>query len=694
MADHPASQQPHAPDTRERFQNRSREGSDGRGDRVAQWIERVDDLSRDTRPLPSRRAQVHALETPSSSQDIESRPVTLPQFPGQARLRDAQPYAPFPSSHSPQAGLSRVPGSHSIGEWSAHVPAGSPWSSSSEALSQRGSYSLTGPRKSHRNTESIPLQDVKGPVRTEQSSSNHDATDLPLGVRPAIPQRSPHRPSLGNNSTTHRPYSDRKQSSFMDAGTNSVPSQVPAPLRSAPRPVSVDSTGKVSDTSSHARQPSPQGSTSYSAPSAPPLPRRNPHRGATSAVTASTSRHEQPGLSGPKGSGKASARSVPPSAVHKGSQNGSMSQAKRPSATSPASPTPFGAVHPSNPGHESTPITRNTLRTQASRLQNGPQATMTGREADSGGSSAGSTVTSSNPSSYPSTVGHKSSGSERTKTSTSSISSMKERKEAMESLKCIRNDVMVNYLYQQALTRSYVSALDLWQGIVLKERRGKYSCCPPQLSIFENGLLDNVKKMNVCCAMTVSTPVTRTILESTAYVELDHVPMPNGLQVQVLKTMSDLPRCQIHHFAAFLEDLMILVVWDDDPEHLLQRAENLEAKFVRMIWGERGEQAEGDEKDDPKALEDGATEVVDPATLEEGTAGQEERPVMFVSSIIVACTICLAVTCMGFGWRRLAMECKVDKTYLRLALLLLAPVQLFFSMVRETPSACREYFRD
>lgn len=683
MADHPASRRPHAPDTRERLPNSSQGGSDGGGDRVAQWIERVDDLS--------RRAEIHALETPSSPQHIESRQITLPQFPGQALLRDAQPEPPFSSSHSPHAGLSRVPGSHSVGEWSVHAPAGSPRSSSSEALSQRGSYSPAQPRKSHRSTESIPLQDVKWLVRTEQSSSNHDATDLPLGVRPAIPHRSPHRLSLRNNNTTHRPDSDRKQSSFLGAGTNSVPSLVPAPLRSASRPVSVDSTGKISDTS-QAEQPKSQGSTSYSAPSAPPLPRRNPHRVTTSAVTASTSRHAQLGLAQPKEPGNASPGPVPPSEVKKRSQHGSRSQAKRRDATSLASPTPFGAVHPSNPGLESTPITTSTLRTHASRLQNGPRVTMTGRETDSGGSSAGSTVISSNPSSYPSTVGHKSSGSEGTKTS--SISSMQERKEAMESLKCIRNDVMVNYLYQQALTRSYVSALDLWQGIVLKERRGKYSCCPPQLSIFENGLLDNVKKMNVCCAMTVSTPVTRTILESTAYVELDHVPMPNGLQVQVLKTMSDLPRCQIHHFAAFLEDLMILVVWDDDPEHLLQRAENLEAKFVRMIWGERGEQTEGDEKDDPKALEDGATEVVDPATLEEGTAGQEERPVMFVSSIIVACTICLAVTCMGFGWRRLAMECKVDKTYLRLALLLLAPVQLFFSMVRETSPACRDYFRD
>lgn len=310
-----------------------------------------------------------------------------------------------------------------------------------------------------------------------------------------------------------------------------------------------------------------------------------------------------------------------------------------------------------------------------------------GRETDNGGSSVGSTVTSS----HPPTIGQESSLSGRTEDS--SISSAKERKDAMKSLKCIQNDVMVNYLYQQALTRSYVSALDLWQGIVLKEKRGKYSCCPPQLSIFDNGLLDNVKKMNVCCAMTVSTPVTRTILESTSYVELDHVPMPNDLRVQVLKTMSDLPHCQIHHFAAFLEDLRILVVWDDDPEHLIQRAENLEAKLVKMIWENDEGKADKSDAEDPKALADEENVAADPGTIEAGMAAEEKRPVMFLSSIIVACTVCLAVTCMGFGWRRLAMECKVDKSFARLVLLLLAPVQLFFSMVRETSTACHDYFR-
>lgn len=249
---------------------------------------------------------------------------------------------------------------------------------------------------------------------------------------------------------------------------------------------------------------------------------------------------------------------------------------------------------------------------------------------------------------------------------------------------------MVNYLYQQALSKSYLTPLDLWQGIVLKKGRGEYACCPPQLEDFENGLLDNVRAMNVCCAMTVSTPVTRTIIESMAYVDMDYVPMPNGLRIQVLNTMSDLPRCHLHHFAAFLEDLMILVVWDDDAENLLQRAEDLEAKFVEMTWGERVETSEVDEEDDKDGPpRSGGGNNADPRQLEAGLAKEDRRPVRLENAIIVAFTLCLAIVCISLGWKALAVECMVDGTYTRLALVAFGPMQLFISLVCLPPPLSR-----
>lgn len=265
-------------------------------------------------------------------------------------------------------------------------------------------------------------------------------------------------------------------------------------------------------------------------------------------------------------------------------------------------------------------------------------------------------------------------------------SSSKSGQDSITSLRSIRSDVMVNYLYQQALSKSYLTPLDLWQGIVLKKGRGEYACCPPQLEDFENGLLDNVRAMNVCCAMTVSTPVTRTIIESMAYVEMDYVPMPSGLRIQVLKTMSDLQRCHLHQFAAFLEDLMILVVWDDDAEHLLQRAEDLEANFVEMTWGEGVEASEVDDEDDKEeASRNECANDSDPRQLEAGTTKEDRRPVRLENAAIVAFTLCLAIVCISLGWKALAVECMVDGTYTRLVLAAFGPMQFFISLVCPSP---------
>ncbi len=82
--------------------------------------------------------------------------------------------------------------------------------------------------------------------------------------------------------------------------------------------------------------------------------------------------------------------------------------------------------------------------------------------------------------------------------------------------------------------------------------------------------------------MTVDTPVIRTVL-SVLPQHIDFVPLPDGLRVQVIPTMADLPKARIHHFAAFIKSSRLLVVWDDDPRELLNRAANLEKNFVEMV---------------------------------------------------------------------------------------------------------------
>ncbi|KAM7184739.1 glucans biosynthesis glucosyltransferase H [Rhypophila sp. PSN 637] len=254
----------------------------------------------------------------------------------------------------------------------------------------------------------------------------------------------------------------------------------------------------------------------------------------------------------------------------------------------------------------------------------------------------------------------------------------------------IRSDMMVNHLYEQLLRKQYATGMDPYEGVVLKKERGSFTCCPPQMAAIPGSLFDMVTQMNVRCAMTVNTPVIRTILDSiTARSELgiDYVPLADGLRVQILPTMTALPTGQLHHFAAFIEDAGILVVWEDEPDRLMERAQNMERKLIELVWGTGdGAGAGAPSGDETPASPDEkgkgpmvGVEEIDPAALEEAL-NRERRPVRLESAGCVALTLALCITCLGIGWRALALQSAVDGTYVRWALISVSPVHFFVSL--------------
>ncbi|KAK4453763.1 glycosyl transferase family group 2-domain-containing protein [Podospora aff. communis PSN243] len=258
-----------------------------------------------------------------------------------------------------------------------------------------------------------------------------------------------------------------------------------------------------------------------------------------------------------------------------------------------------------------------------------------------------------------------------------------ERNNDADALNEVRSDMMVNWLYEQQLRKQYATGEDPFEGVVLKKSRGNFTCCPPHMAAIPDSLFAMVREMNVRCAMTVNTPVVRALLGSITQTNLGFVPLPDGLQVQILPTMDGLPRCQRHHFAAFIEDARLLVVWDDDPEKLLARVQNLEQRFIEIIWGkgdnEEDEEAVTDEKKAKVPMQSIHELDLTPEELEEALA-KDTRPVKLMSAFMVALTMTLSITCLGLGWRALAYQCAVDGTYIRLALVAVGPVQFFLSM--------------
>ena len=122
---------------------------------------------------------------------------------------------------------------------------------------------------------------------------------------------------------------------------------------------------------------------------------------------------------------------------------------------------------------------------------------------------------------------------------------------------------------------------------------------------------------------------------------------------------------------------MLLVVWEDDALHLESRASHIIAGLTRMVWA----QATNPNKESQNSGKEVETsESKDDIESDDVQSGQR-RGTKLINSILVAMTLCLIVIMLGAGWRELGIECAVDHHYARLCLILLAPVQMFFTLV-------------
>lgn len=251
------------------------------------------------------------------------------------------------------------------------------------------------------------------------------------------------------------------------------------------------------------------------------------------------------------------------------------------------------------------------------------------------------------------------------------------RNNGQEELRDIKCDVMVNWLYQQQMEMLWTAgAAD--EGVVLKKARGNYTCCPPDIMDEPFGFFKSIEMLNVRSAMTVNTRVIKLFLHNN---DKPFVPLKGGLRLQVLPDMTYLPRCQKHQFAAFIADRGILVVWDDEPKHLLNRAENIEKALMAMIWNEGKEE---DDEDGDMKKEKGAdvseTEIFeDDDGVPRLDPRKPRRPILIQPSM-TALTLFATTIAIGSGYRSIAVEITNDGNWLRVLFGLAAPAQVWLGL--------------
>jgi hypothetical protein len=172
--------------------------------------------------------------------------------------------------------------------------------------------------------------------------------------------------------------------------------------------------------------------------------------------------------------------------------------------------------------------------------------------------------------------------------------------------------------------------------------------------------------------MTVNSRVIKTFLQWSP--DALDVPLVDGLRIQILAAMEDLARARKNQFSAFIASEGLLVVWDDDPLHLVQRAKAIESELMELVW-RAGEE-------DPAyydVSEKKESNIPGNATDLEG-GRVEKRPVHLMNAVLVSMTMVLVTSSLGAAWRQLAIQVLVDGNYMRLALIAVAPIQVFFTL--------------
>lgn len=198
------------------------------------------------------------------------------------------------------------------------------------------------------------------------------------------------------------------------------------------------------------------------------------------------------------------------------------------------------------------------------------------------------------------------------------------------------------------------------------------------------------------CAMTVNTPVIQRF-KGRAFVNL-----PNGLRLQVLPDISYVPTCQKHQSAAFIDDRGTLLVWDDDPKDIIERAARLERELLHLIWaGDLASFAALDREEEKfsKMMKSTVTSadgsecsISDISSdIEAGNAktAPEKRKTPVLLPCCVMFTVCLTVLTLGSGYRRMAVELAYDGSYTRFALVVVFPLAAWLSLV-----SCSVLLRD
>ncbi|KAL1719962.1 glycosyl transferase family group 2-domain-containing protein [Schizophyllum commune] len=261
-------------------------------------------------------------------------------------------------------------------------------------------------------------------------------------------------------------------------------------------------------------------------------------------------------------------------------------------------------------------------------------------------------------------------------------------------------------------------------GVCLRVQPGQFRIFP-----YENRYLvpfeAAVRILNPLVAIKVRSAAVHAALATVAD-DVSAIYVDHNTRIQILDTMSHLPRADKEQCGAFIRDEKVLIVWSDDLDSIVTTCNDFDEKLMKLVWRSRPKltpattatslarpsepsSSEGlDEKaagsaDDAAAamlaekskpskrfkwsfgwkLSAKAPEAA-PGDVEKGEASKEARPIRLFAPFYNGLGVGLSIFFIASGLSVLLQEFRLDNDYTRFALMATTPflfcVSIFFSL--------------
>ncbi|KAF8839998.1 hypothetical protein BDN67DRAFT_1011860 [Paxillus ammoniavirescens] len=148
-------------------------------------------------------------------------------------------------------------------------------------------------------------------------------------------------------------------------------------------------------------------------------------------------------------------------------------------------------------------------------------------------------------------------------------------------------DALLHHVYQQTQGEAWFRPTEerIATGVCLRTETDQFRVFP-----YDNTLLvpfeAAVRLLNPAVAVKIRSAAIHAAFASISehdtsmYVDSD-------TKIQVMGTMSELPRAEKEQCAAFIRDERVLVVWSDNFDELLPICSDLDDKMIKLVWRHR-----------------------------------------------------------------------------------------------------------